>query len=177
LRPVSALRAGAAVAVVIAPREDDAHLLFIRRPNRPGDRWSGDLAFPGGLARVDESIVACARREAHEEVGLTLGKPLGCLRDRHTAHPRRARPMRVRPIVFEGPADRHTVLDPREVAEAFWVPLRRLVRLPRVLAVRRVGRVSLPVPALDLDGRILWGLTLGMTLELRGLVRRSLEAL
>lgn len=158
-------RTGAAVAVVLTEREAGLDLLFIRRPERDDDRWSGDLAFPGGLARPGESAVDTARREAREEVGLELGASLGRLRDRITAHPRRVRPMRVRPILFSAPST-ECAIDPAEVAEAFWVPLRRLARLPRVLAVRRVGPVPLLVPALDLDGRTLWGLTLSMTLEL-----------
>jgi 8-oxo-dGTP pyrophosphatase MutT (NUDIX family) len=177
LAPATDARTGAAVAVVLAPRGDDLELLYIRRPRRDGDRWSGDLAFPGGLARTRESAVQCARREAAEEVGLALGPPLGLLRDRTTAHPRRARPMRVRPVVFAAATDAALVEDPREVAEAFWVPLRRLVRLPPVLAIRRVARLPLPVPALDLDGHILWGLTLAMTFELRRLVEAHVDAL
>ncbi|MCZ7684456.1 MAG: CoA pyrophosphatase [Sandaracinaceae bacterium] len=157
--------AGAAVAVILRPTEGDLELLFIRRPDRDGDPWSGDLAFPGGLAREGEDAAGAARREAFEEVRLRLGEPIGRLDDRITAHPRRARPMRVRPIVFVT-RERELAPDPREVAEAFWVPLSRLARLPVVPALRRVRGVPVIVPAMDLDGRTLWGLTLAMVREL-----------
>lgn len=156
-------RTSAAVAVIV---RDDGALLFIRRPLRASDRWSGDVAFPGGLAHDGEECVAAARRETHEEVGIDLGPPLGALSDRFTAHPRRARPIRVRPIVFGAPSGVRVVRDPREVAEAFWVPLARLRRLPVVPAARRIARVPVLVPSIDLDGRLLWGLTLSMVREL-----------
>jgi 8-oxo-dGTP pyrophosphatase MutT (NUDIX family) len=159
-------RTGAAVAVVLSPdARGDLSLLFIRRPVRGGDRWSGDLAFPGGLARDEEDAGSAAAREAREEVGLTLSAPLGRLADRVTAHPWRARPMRVRPIVFAVSAP-DLVLHPAEVDEAFWVPIARLSRLPIVPSLRRIGPLPLPVPSMDLDGRVVWGLTLSMVREL-----------
>ncbi len=42
------MEAFAAVALVLAPGERGARLLFIQRAEFPGDRWSGDVAFPGG---------------------------------------------------------------------------------------------------------------------------------
>jgi 8-oxo-dGTP pyrophosphatase MutT (NUDIX family) len=184
--------ARAAVAVVLCPRGDDADVLFIRRPRRDGDRWSGDVAFPGGMSQPGESAADTAAREAREEVGLALGRPVGALRDRTAARPgnplrlrwsfrapgrlrtwlgelARLEPMmRVRPIVYVAPRGPLT-LDAREVAEAFFVPLSRLRRLPLVLTLRRMNGASLPFPALDLDGRALWGLSLSMVLELREL--------
>lgn len=163
-RPMAG-RTAAAVAVVLRPVGDDLALLFIRRPRRDSDRWSGDLAFPGGLAHEGEDPAEAARREAFEEVRVELGDPIGRLSDRLTAHPRRARPMRVRPVVFV--TDQATLHpDPREVAEAFWVPLSRIARLPIVPSMRRVRRVPMIVPSIDLDGRTLWGLTLAMAREL-----------
>lgn len=184
--------ARAAVAVILCPRGDDADVLFIRRPKRDGDRWSGDVAFPGGMSQPGEDAAETAAREASEEVGLALGAPVGALADRTTARPgerlrfrwsfrapgavrtwlaelaRMEPTMRVRPFVFVAPRA-PLVLDPREVEEAFFVPLSRLRRLPLVPTVRRINGVSLPFPALDLDGRALWGLTLSMVLELRKL--------
>jgi len=163
----------AAVAVILRPRGDDADLLFIRRPRRRGDRWSGHVAFPGGLAQPGEDAARTAAREAREEVSLRLSEPVGALADRVTARSRSARHlgrrpwMRVRPIVFVADPRAEPTPDPREVAEAFWVPMSRLRRLPTVPAMRRIGRVLLPFPALDLDGRELWGLTLMMVRELR----------
>ncbi len=60
----------AAVAVILGP---DDELLFIRRAERPGDPWSGDMAFPGGREEPhDPHPRATAERETFEEVGLDL---------------------------------------------------------------------------------------------------------
>ncbi len=170
-------RTAAAVALVLRPsRHDNLELLFIRRVSRHGDRWSGDVAFPGGMARPGEDCVSAAAREAREEVGIVLGAPLGCLRDRITARPARAWPMRVRPVLFALESGVDVSPDPREVDEAFWVPLHRLREVPIVPVRRRVGRLVLLVPAIDLDGRILWGLTLAMVRELRERLARTAPA-
>lgn len=164
----------AAVAIVARTGRGpgDGELLFIRRPRRASDRWSGDVAFPGGLAQPGESAARTAAREAHEEVGLTLGAPAGALGDHWTVRPvGQATPrrflLRIRPVIFVIADPPPLTLEAREVAEAFWVPLQRLGRLPVVPALRRVGPVPLLVPSLDLDGRVLWGLTFAMVRELR----------
>jgi hypothetical protein len=50
-----------------------AECLFIKRVTRTGDRWSGDVALPGGKSEPeDESPKYTAMRETWEEVGLDL---------------------------------------------------------------------------------------------------------
>lgn len=50
-----------------------AEVLFIKRVTRSGDRWSGDVALPGGKAEPeDESGRYTAMRETWEEVGIDL---------------------------------------------------------------------------------------------------------
>lgn len=53
----------------------ELQILFIKRARRIGDRWSGDIAFPGGkhdfnLDRNDDYRTAV--RETKEEIGLDL---------------------------------------------------------------------------------------------------------
>lgn len=161
----------AAVAAIARPTSGgELEVLLVRRPERPGDRWSGNLAFPGGLARGGEArdLAATARREAAEEVGLELGEALGTLSELITAAPGRARPMKLRPYVFAYPARGVVEPDPREVAEAFWVDLRELADLPRTRRPKRVGPIPLRAPGLELRGGelFLWGLTYAMVREL-----------
>jgi len=47
-------------------------ILYIRRSLSPTDRWSGDLAFPGGKSNPGESDRETCERETMEEVGLNL---------------------------------------------------------------------------------------------------------
>ena len=80
----TAERTQASVALVVGERDDDLALLFIERARHEGDRWSGDIAFPGG--RIDErdrDPAATAARETREEVGISLAgrRPLARLDD------------------------------------------------------------------------------------------------
>jgi 8-oxo-dGTP pyrophosphatase MutT (NUDIX family) len=52
--------------------KDNIEILFIKRTKRGGDRWSGDVAFPGGFLDVNESDIQGVTREVSEELGLDL---------------------------------------------------------------------------------------------------------
>jgi ADP-ribose pyrophosphatase YjhB (NUDIX family) len=56
----------AAVAVLF----DGGSILLIKRKERPGDPWSGDIAFPGGFRKGDETGEQTASRECVEESGI-----------------------------------------------------------------------------------------------------------
>ena len=65
------------MAVILQASADDGantDILFIKRAEKPGDPWSGHMAFPGGhLEPKDADLkehVAC--RETLEEIGLDL---------------------------------------------------------------------------------------------------------
>ena len=115
-------RPRAAVAVVLAPDPD--RVLLIQRAEREDDRWSGQLAFPGGRwSAGDADLAVTARRETLEEVGLDLGSaallgPLDDLEPRTPVLP----PIMVRPFVFATPTTSALTLN-HEVGGAWWVPL------------------------------------------------------
>lgn len=160
--------AGAAVGVVLRESEHGEELLFIERTKRRGDRWGGDIAFPGGMRdRSDTDIIHTARRETEEEVGLSSLELLGQLDDVTAVRPRGLRPMGVCPVVFAAPHDANIAADPREVAAHFWVPLSDLWRLPVRRHWRRWGIIVARPPGLELRGRWLWGLTYQMVGKLR----------
>ena len=154
----------ASVAIVLAGGADDARsVCFVERARRAGDPWSGDVAFPGGWAKHDaESLRAAAMRETHEEIGLALT-------DAH--HVGDLPPMRVprfrsgmgvigASVFHVGESRPPLSLEPREIAHAFWVPIAHLHHPGNRTVVHwsRSGPPR-PRPAIDFDGRVIWGLT------------------
>jgi 8-oxo-dGTP pyrophosphatase MutT (NUDIX family) len=154
--------------VVLRDRPEGVELLLIARQRRAGDRWSGHVAFPGGLAQPEDvDDAATARREAEEEVGLQLGEPLGGLDDIWAVEPGSPRRMPIAPILFRAPEGARLVPDPREVADAFWTPLSALTQSRRGHMWRRVGPIPFRFATVTLKGHTpqdhtLWGLTLQM---------------
>jgi 8-oxo-dGTP pyrophosphatase MutT (NUDIX family) len=53
-------------------QNDKVEILFMKRTKRGGDRWSGDVAFPGGFLDLNESDLQGVTREVSEELGLNL---------------------------------------------------------------------------------------------------------
>lgn len=151
----------AAVAIVIT-REASPALLFVKRLERPGDPWSGHVAFPGGFAASDDNgLMATAAREAFEETGLdlrALGEPLGILDD---VFPRSIHLPRVvvTPCAF-AVAGRPPVAAGPEVLQAFWVPVAEVFDP----ANRRPFELHLPGESREFSsivvaGYTIWGLT------------------
>ena len=147
----------AAVAIVINPDDRGGAILLIRRTERSGDPWSGQIGFPGGhKSPGDEGLLQTAIREAEEEVGIELVQHelLGALPLVTT----RSRRVQVAPFAFalEFPV---TLRANREVAESFWVPLVELARLEVKARAVHADEGTFEVPSYDYNGRIIWGLT------------------
>ena len=135
----------------------------MERASRPGDPWSGDVAFPGGWAtHEDESLRAAAMRETHEEIGLALAD---------THHVGDIAPMQISrfhsgigilgaSVFYVGETRPGLRLEQREIAHAFWVPIAHLHHPDNRTVVHwsRSGPPR-PRPAIMFDGRVIWGLT------------------
>jgi 8-oxo-dGTP pyrophosphatase MutT (NUDIX family) len=143
----------AATALVVAPGDDHLEVAFILRSERAGDRWSGQMALPGGKRDPEDAdLAATAARETREEVGLALPAPVGRLDDQGGRVTRGL----VATYVYTL-EDRPTMTPhPDEVAEALWIPLPALFAPGAAVRFRWAG---IPFPALDHEGRIIWGLT------------------
>lgn len=151
----------AAVAVILIDGPEGLETLFIRRAERAGDPWSGQLAFPGGRRDAsDADLVATAVRETREEIGVHLGtaERLGQLDDLHPRTPTLP-PVSVRPFVF-ALAERPALTLSCEVTAAFWTSFRRLsepgVRRDITLSVVGTQRTF---PAYVLGDNVIWGMT------------------
>lgn len=112
--------ARAAVALIVAP-EPDA-ILLIRRAERPGDPWSGQMGLPGGRSSAkDADLLETAKRETREEVGIALsGGDLVCALDDVAPRSPHLPPLMVRPFLFVLNR-RPSVVPNVEVADHLWV--------------------------------------------------------
>lgn len=171
LRP---LMKRAAVALILQLREGELGVLMIRRADREGDPWSGQMAFPGGrMEPEDANGLAAAVRETEEEIGLHLGAGEPCLgRLSELNATRRALRggLAITPFVFH--LKRSVNFHPNyEVQEVVWVPLEFLLDTDnRSEMTWTRGSLSLRMPCYDYEGRRIWGLSLRMLDELMDLV-------
>lgn len=154
------LRSRAAIALVVGPSDD---LLFIRRAERTGDPWSGDMAFPGGRAEpVDPHPRATAERETLEEVGLDLAGAtfIGALEPMVSPVRLPRRDLGIHPYVYAvGAWPAFTTSE--EVAAIHRLDLARILAGEgRETFTYRGHGLETDLPCLRLDGTFVWGLTL-----------------
>ncbi len=149
----------AAVAVILV-RDPDA-VLLIRRADREGDRWSGQMAFPGGRwSSEDPDLLATAQRETQEEVGVDLSEArlLGRFDD-SAPRTQLLPPVIVRPFVFVLES-RQLLVPNHEVAAAVWTPFDALlepgVYRPFEFAARGTRML---LPGYHLEQGVVWGMT------------------
>lgn len=160
----------AAVAVILreisGPLHPSTEILFIKRAEKPGDPWSGHMAFPGGHKEdFDADLKEAAIRETSEEIGLDLtgADYLGPL-DQQRAMPR-GRPlnMLIAPHVFSLSGD--PVFSPNyEVDEVVWTRLTPLMNNDRHDWETRpmAGRPTIFNGYRLERGHFVWGLTYRM---------------
>lgn len=154
----------AAVAAVLRERSRGApEVLLIRRAEKPGDPWSGHMAFPGGKREpTDRDLEHTARRETFEEIGLALdvhGELLGRLDDVPAYARGQLTGMVVTPTVWH--LRETPVLTPNlEVSEIHWAPLSTLMsgELDTTIDYPWQGQ-TLRLPGYRVGERVVWGLT------------------
>jgi 8-oxo-dGTP pyrophosphatase MutT (NUDIX family) len=146
-----------AVAIIIEPTHKGASILLIRRRDRQGDPWSGQIAFPGGhKSAADKTLLQTAIREALEEVGIALHdhELLGVLPLTYS----HTRKMPVASFVFALKNGAPITLND-EVAESFLVPLNELSKISPITSQVQVERSKLDVDSYVYDKHVIWGLT------------------
>lgn len=165
----------AAVATILR-NHAGPEVLLIRRADHPEDPWSGHMAFPGGRHdRGDRDLLHTALRETLEEIGLDLeaqARLVGRLDDIPAVARGRRTGMAITPFVFEL-EDGGASLSPNyEVQEIVWARLGPLLRgeSDTTIAYPRDGQ-TWNLPAFDVGGRIVWGLTYQMLQHLFSVIR------
>ncbi len=143
----------AAVMVIFKRGRRGVELCFIKRSQNPQDRFSGHMAFPGGMKEEnDADLLATAIRETREEIGVDLeskAKIAGRLDDEIPALSAgsKGKAYMVTPFVcalFSDPEAR--VRD--EVEQIFWMP---------VCDLKRGGGKE--KPEFFCGGQKIWGMT------------------
>ena len=149
----------AAVLVPIVLRDELTVLLTQRPEDMPSH--PGQISFPGGkVEESDASPLACALREAHEEIGLAAEfiEPLGYLDSYRTGSG-----FQISPVVGFVRQGFTLVLDRREVTEVFEVPLAFLMDEANHQRASRPWRGrERYFYAMPYQGRYIWGATAGM---------------
>lgn len=118
-------------------RRDDFEVLYVRRAEREGDPWSGQVSFPGGKQEeIDRgSDLTTAVRETREEIGVDLSSSrfecLGQINDR-SAYSRGAEiDLSISAFVFQDKLhteeDLALRLNVSEISGARWVPSSELI--------------------------------------------------
>ena len=161
----------AAVALPLRQGEAGVEVLMIERAARAGDRWSGQMAFPGGMVDpLDRTILDAALRETREEVGLDLaqhGRLLARLSDvSPTSRPGIGRFMVITPYVYQLQQLPPLTLN-HEVAGLLWVPLATIAdpSQRQIMEYRGEGKLR-RLPYYTVAGKRVWGLSLRMLDEL-----------
>jgi 8-oxo-dGTP pyrophosphatase MutT (NUDIX family) len=149
----------AAVLVPVVLRQELTVLLTQRPEDMPSH--PGQISFPGGkIEPADAGPLACALREAGEEIGLppSFVEPLGFLDSYRTGSG-----FQITPVVALVRPGFPLVLDTREVSEVFEVPLAFLMdeRNHRRDSRQWRGRER-HFYAIPYGGRYIWGATAGM---------------
>lgn len=154
----------AAVLIAIVTDPEPSLLLTLRAGHL--STHAGQVAFPGGkLDPDDASLQACALREAYEEIALPPERVdvIGRLSDRLSRHG-----IAVTPFVATIPAGLDLAPNPGELEELFVVPLAQLLddRRHHTDVITVAPHTKLYVPSYHIDGRVLWGLSAMMVVEL-----------
>ncbi len=156
----------AAVAIIIRTNENHhKELLMIKRAERIGDPWSGDMAFPGGkTSQEDPNAYQTALRELEEEIGLPADnlEDAGRLSDQLTKTHSGLRPLVVSSFVFKLSKETQFTLN-HEVAETVWLPISHF-KTPtnRQSMFWKVKGTQIKMPCYWYQNYRVWGLSLRM---------------
>jgi 8-oxo-dGTP pyrophosphatase MutT (NUDIX family) len=153
----------AAVLVPVVDRPEPTVLLTLRTAELASH--AGQVAFPGGkIDPADETPLAAALRETQEEIGVGphLIEPIGYL-DLYLTFSG----FRILPLLARLSPDYDLTLNPREVSEAFEVPLGFLMDEANHQRQSREARgVIRQYFAMPFEQRNIWGVTAGIVRNL-----------
>ena len=153
----------AAVALILAGEGTSLKVCFIKRADRDGDPWSGNMALPGGrTSEEDIDIQSTAEREVEEEVGVKLNHELmiGRLKDLPISRLGIDTGLLLSTFVYYIGPHPTSLVPNDEVAAAFWIDVDHLWDARNRTHFDIVYRgQQLTFPAIRYDDNLIWGLT------------------
>lgn len=161
-----------AVMILLYEEEGNIYFPLIQRSEYRGVH-SGQIALPGGKAEdSDGGLVATAKREAEEELGIDPGKIeiLGTLSSFYVA----ASNFQILPVVAYATEFPEFLPDEREVAGVLKAELTKMIN-PETIKEKEITPVegiTFDAPYYDLDGQVVWGATAMMLSEFVTLTKR-----
>ncbi len=158
-------KVNACVAVIFAATAEGTKVLMMRRSERDDDKWSGQIAFPGGgCEKCDSKYLNTAIREVEEEMGFKLENSefLGYITplETHTG-------LKVLPCIFW--LDREVEIKPNkdEVSSYKWVLASTLLSGQNIsMAKVKTRSIQMDVPSINYQGYVIWGLTYNILMAL-----------
>ncbi len=151
----------AAALVMVGEMDEEAGIGLTRRAEHL-TLHPGQVSFPGGHIEKGETPLEAALREGEEEIGLRREwiDVVGFL----PPAPTRSSGYLVWPLVVTASRIDHPWRpDPSEVADFFWAPVRPFVdQSQRSVRSSLLPGETTPRPAVHIDGKEVWGFTLGV---------------
>jgi 8-oxo-dGTP pyrophosphatase MutT (NUDIX family) len=158
----------AAVLCLLYPVNQQWHIIFIERTSKnKKDKHGGQIGFPGGmLENADKDLLACALREANEEIGLEIERtsPVRALTPLYIP----VSNFQVHPFLAYTHHQQKFILQQSEVKKVLSFSIEELLHPANVKqVVMDVGTPSfkMEVPAYCLDKAVIWGATAMMLHE------------
>jgi 8-oxo-dGTP pyrophosphatase MutT (NUDIX family) len=168
----------AAVLCLLYPVENQWHIVFIQRASKNAkDKHSGQIGFPGGMFEADDKdLLACAMREAKEEIGLDLDRttPIGALSPLYIP----VSNFQVHPFLAYTHHRQEFIPQLSEVSRILTFSVEELLHPGNIKSVFvKAGNpvVQFEVPAYSLDKAVIWGATAMMLHECILLIKQHLD--
>lgn len=162
LHPVISTQRCAAVALIFNEDETNLQLCLGLRATYEGDPWSGDMAFPGGKAELeDKTFHHIAQRETFEETGLIVGREnlVGSLEPIQTFGNEKRPSLLIRPMIYAIEDKPSTFHLNSELAAAYWIPTTHLWHSKNWIQQHVEWRGQY-FPGIQFQQHVIWGLTL-----------------
>ena len=163
-----------AVMMLFYPKQEEAHLILIRRNEYPGVH-SAQISFPGGqVDPVDTNLKATALRETYEEVGVIPSAIDVVMPFTEIYIP--PSNFLVKPFLGLTAETPHFIPNPDEVTALIELPLRVFLDDSIVITTEMETSYSkkIMVPAFKFEDYIVWGATAMILSELKETIKRVL---